>query len=120
MTRTSKQLSQREAWLLMAEHWRADRISKTGSPVDGSCESLGLCRCLVRICVSKLITEETYSLMRERLALVRRPHDGYSWPTTQRGAQARRRFCLRMARELAVTQATERMGSDGTVSEDSK
>jgi len=101
-------LSQREAWLLMAEHWRADCISRTGSPVDGSCGSYGLCKCLGKLWADGLITEETYSVMRKRLGLVRRPHDGYSWPTTKRGALARRRFCLRMAREMEVKQATKR------------
>lgn len=89
-------LSQREVWLLMAEHWRADRIAYMHGVV-GSCLQTGLCNCAAQLLHFGVITLATYRVIIDRLGM---QDGGFRWPRTTRGAQARRRFCLRMAREV--------------------
>lgn len=96
MTRKSKKLNQREAWLLMAEHWR----TRTRGSLFSSCGSQGLCDCLIDIRKTGAISAGIYETMETRIMKVKcLPRSGYSWPRTKQGAQARRRFCLRMAHE---------------------
>lgn len=99
-------LTEKEAWLFMAENWKIDE--------DGDCiyegfHHFGLCH-LVRTLINlQKINENTAINMSNKLKVEtkilneQRPethYSAYAWPTNENGAIKRINFCKRMIKEL--------------------
>lgn len=97
----AKLLTEREAWLLLAEWWSGKlRTDDDGDTlmVGGKWGCYGLCSSIVLLSSTGRISQEIQESMRRKLGEV--PGSDYRWPQTLAGARQRAAFCRRMAAEL--------------------
>lgn len=107
---TDKQLDELAAWRLLAE-WLGDRGTYRqrcfGSVVFGPARSVGLCEAIKDLLARRRISHSIATRMLftiEKEAARLGCAYGYIWSSTVRGHQARRRFCLKIAAQLAEQQ----------------
>jgi len=97
---SNKKLSERQAWLLLAECWKKPVNAWTGIQKVENIECKGLCASINAI--THKITIDTRIDMLGRINDYRKKHHKYYmyiWPTTQDGAKERIKFCMDQARK---------------------
>lgn len=93
-------MSERKAWLYLAELWRHTVDDNVGDVrvVDGANSAWGLCHSIGRLCRRGEISKRTARSMEGKIPSGRRFLNNYAWPLTKNGARSRVRFCVQQAR----------------------
>jgi hypothetical protein len=96
---SAKMLTEREAWLQVAELWDGAYESVSGIITD-NCDS-GICTCIDDL-EDNLISPDMADSMRDKIEGAKtKKSDVWLFPLTMEGAQQRAAFCRAQARKLA-------------------
>ena len=97
-----RKMSEREAWLYLAECWDKAKIGENGYPLCAKIGNDGLCPSIETMYFDMdAIGQDAYQSMLSKIP-DRRPHSiAYVWPLTMAGAKQRADFCRRMAAACA-------------------
>jgi hypothetical protein len=93
------QLTEKEAWLKIAEHFKKWPMEKFDENYYIICD--GICICVERLHWTKQISSEVFISMNDKIPNRKRYRSGYVWKyKSKRSNQARVKFCLERASEL--------------------
>lgn len=93
-------LTQKEAWLFLAELWSNAREVCTVWCVDvAGYRNLGICPCITDLERDNRISYTTRTRMMNKILKDWKPtkHSSYRWPLNKEGARQRSLFCLEQA-----------------------
>lgn len=90
-------ITERQAWLKMAEEWDAAYDDNGDGTFAVSSRETGLCPHVDVMPVSASIRESMDSKLREHLPTKRVTKQNHRWPVNADGAKKRAAFCRRMA-----------------------